>query len=442
MADVEATGGAGGGDRPDPEAVLVALQVVKQMNLTPEDLLTAVVARRIPTFAEFVPKAVEAMPAGSRRTYRPYVNKLMALWGPLRLDEVDVDEVRRFLAHARETAQVRRSGVGGDGAVRHAHRTLSWLYRYAVEHELISVRQNVMRLIRTPGKGHSRRYALPPQLVSDILAAARSTGFDPVLDALLLRFHLETAARTGGAVALRVRDLDPDQLLVRLREKNTQRWQPVSPTLMEHLLHHARDRGARDDEDKVLRRADGTPLTSGHYQWLWARVGKYVESVRVAGISTHWLRHTTLTWVERNFGYAVARTYAGHSMPKSNLHGVTQVYVKASIDEVATALQALTRERHPLALTSAPSGTEDGSSPLPEPDRANGGLTGRSPLSEWLQEPASETGLVERIRRLYEEADKAGKPRPGRASLTKATGATVYRVRKAQVEINGFPKPD
>ena len=27
----------------------------------------------------------------------------------------------------------------------------------------------------------------------------------------------------------------------------------------------------------------------------------------------HWIRHTTLTWVERNFGYAVARAYAGHT---------------------------------------------------------------------------------------------------------------------------------
>ena len=30
-------------------------------------------------------------------------------------------------------------------------------------------------------------------------------------------------------------------------------------------------------------------------------------------ISMHWIRHTTLTWVERNFGYAVARAYAGHT---------------------------------------------------------------------------------------------------------------------------------
>ena len=51
----------------------------------------------------------------------------------------------------------------------------------------------------------------------------------------------------GGALALRPIDLDPDQCLILLREKGeTQRWQPVSPTLMAHLQHHARRRRARD----------------------------------------------------------------------------------------------------------------------------------------------------------------------------------------------------
>jgi integrase/recombinase XerC len=27
----------------------------------------------------------------------------------------------------------------------------------------------------------------------------------------------------------------------------------------------------------------------------------------------HWIRHTTLTWVERRFGHAVAQAYAGHA---------------------------------------------------------------------------------------------------------------------------------
>jgi hypothetical protein len=52
--------------------------------------------------------------------------------------------------------------------------------------------------------------------------------------------------------------------------------------------------------------------------------------------------------VERNFGYAVARAYAGHI--DSNSHaGTTATYVRAQLPEVATALAALTAEHHPLA---------------------------------------------------------------------------------------------
>jgi integrase/recombinase XerC len=62
-------------------------------------------------------------------------------------------------------------------------------------------------------------------------------------------------------------------------------------------------------------------------------------------ISTHWLRHTTLTWVERNFGYAVAR--AGHADSGGNV-GPTATYVRAGVNEVAAALGSLTAEVHPL----------------------------------------------------------------------------------------------
>jgi len=59
-------------------------------------------------------------------------------------------------------------------------------------------------------------------------------------------------------------------------------------------------------------------------------------------------RHTTLTWVERNFGYAVAKAYAGHTDSGSDT-GATATYVRATTHEVATALAALTGEPHPLA---------------------------------------------------------------------------------------------
>ncbi|HEY6495424.1 MAG TPA: hypothetical protein VIZ43_19265 [Trebonia sp.] len=67
------------------------------------------------------------------------------------------------------------------------------------------------------------------------------------------------------------------------------------------------------------------------------------------GISTHWIRHTTLTWVERNFGYAVAHAYAGHTDGKGDMGSATSTYVRATLAEVAMALSALTGEPHPLA---------------------------------------------------------------------------------------------
>ena len=50
----------------------------------------------------------------------------------------------------------------------------------------------------------------------------------------------------------------------------------------------------------------------------------------------------------RNFGYAVAKAYAGRTDSDSEA-GATATYVRATTHEVATALAALTGEPHPLA---------------------------------------------------------------------------------------------
>ena len=76
------------------------------------------------------------------------------------------------------------------------------------------------------------RKALPDTQLAEINQIAAATGDDPELDTLL-RLHTETACRRGGTLALRSRDLDPDQCLVLLRDKGeTVCWQPVWPTLV------------------------------------------------------------------------------------------------------------------------------------------------------------------------------------------------------------------
>ncbi|MEV6810552.1 tyrosine-type recombinase/integrase [Micromonospora sp. NPDC051296] len=121
----------------------------------------------------------------------------------------------------------------------------------------------------------------------EINALARTSGNDVILDALLLRLHTETACRRGGALALRLVDLDMANGLVRLTEKgSTVRWQPITLDLAGHLREHADARGAVLHTDALLRGRNGQPITSRRYDHLWKRLGQRLPWVAVQGIST------------------------------------------------------------------------------------------------------------------------------------------------------------
>lgn len=118
---------------------------------------------------------------------------------------------------------------------------------------------------------------------------------------------------------------------------------------MAALARHAEQRHAPMDK-RLLRYRDGHQITERRYDGLWVRLGRELPWVLTQDVSTHWLRHTTLTWVERNFGFATAHAYAGHMDGRGDTVSVTSTYVRATLAEVATALSALTGEPHPLAL--------------------------------------------------------------------------------------------
>jgi integrase len=243
----------------------------------------------------------------------------------------------------------RRNSRGGRSASEHQVAALRCLYKRAVADGIITEAANPAAKVAKPGRLSSTRSALSDARIAELVEAASTTGNDPELDALIVRLHIETACRRGGALALRPMDLDVEQCLIMLREKGgTFRWQPVSPTLMQYLQRHALERRAPGD-GQLLRYADGQVVSRRRYDYLWSRLGKVLPWVATQQISAHWLRHTTLTWVERVFGYGVALAYAGHAETPNDA-GTTARYVKATLEEVATALSAMTGEPHPLAL--------------------------------------------------------------------------------------------
>src|SRR6266480_3097368 len=323
--------------------------VLERMGLTPADLLAAPAARpAAPTFAGYIPVVSALVSDGCRQAYGSYRNRVTEQWGSRGIDEPTPSEIRQLVQHVRATVVPRRNSRGGRSAAEHLIAALRCLYKHAEEDGLINPAGNPARKVDKPRRLPSTRRAVADKRLAEINHVAPTTGDDPELDTLLLRLHTETACRRGGALALRPADLDPDQCLVLLREKGeTVRWQPVSPTLMARLVRHGQDRYTQDG-GRLLRYADGRPITSRRYDHLWARIGRELPWVRTQQISTHWIRHTTLTWVERNFGYAVARAYAGHTDASGDV-GATSTYVRASLSEVAAALAALTGEPHPLA---------------------------------------------------------------------------------------------
>ncbi|GII22519.1 tyrosine-type recombinase/integrase [Planosporangium mesophilum] len=333
---------------PGPAELDAARLLLAKLGVSPNDLLGAAAPRPpAPTFAAYIPIVSAAVGAGTRRVYSSYWNRIADHWGQRHLDQVTASDIQRLAEHVRTHVVARRNARGGRSAVEHLIAALRCLYHHAVADGLIDEADNPARKVAKPRRLPSTRRAVPDPRLSEINQVAATTGNDPALDSLLLRLHTETACRRGGALALRPADLDPDQCLILLREKgDTVRWQPVSPTLMAHLQQHATDRHA-PPTGSLLRYRNGDPITYRRYDHLWQRIGGYLPWVATQQISTHWLRHTTLTWVERNFGYAVARAYAGHTDSGSDA-GTTTTYIRASIQEVASALAALTGEPHPL----------------------------------------------------------------------------------------------
>jgi integrase len=322
--------------------------LLDRLGVSPADLLAAPGASEIPRLADYIPRVATAVGPGTRKVYGSYWNLVLRTWGERRLTEITALEISALCEQARTTAVARRNGRGGRSAAEHLTGALRCVYSHAVADQIITASQNPAARVAKPRRLPSTRRALPDQQVQQITQVAGSTGNDPELDALLIRLHLETACRRGGALALTRQDLDPEQCLIRLREKGgTIRWQPVSPTLMAGLLAHWNTRGVGDSSEQMLRYASGRPITARRYDHLWQRLGRYLPWVATQQISTHWLRHTTLTWVERNFGHAVAQAYAGH-LSDGRDSSATATYVRAGVTEVAAALTALTSEPHPL----------------------------------------------------------------------------------------------
>jgi integrase len=261
----------------DAQRVATARRLLAELGVSVPDLLDRqdVGPAGLPTWEQYLPRVIAAAGPGATRTYGTYWARMATAWGHRTLLEVAASDIEALQYRAAASARSRRNQRSGRHAGEHVIAAARAVYNLAIADGLLPASASPAHRVAKPRRLPNTRRALSPGELVEINVAARVSGNDTVLDALLLRLHTETACRRGGALALRLGDLDAHRCLIQLREKgNTVRWQPISPALAASLTDHATARGALLPTDQVLRYRDGRALTSRRYDHLWHRLGR------------------------------------------------------------------------------------------------------------------------------------------------------------------------
>jgi integrase/recombinase XerC len=333
--------------------IAAARLLVQRMGIDPADLLhDPVGSSEIPTFADYIPRVSQAVGHGTRRVYSTYWNRVLEAWGPRLITSLSPLEISQLAQDIKTNVTPRRNARGGQGAAEHLIGALRCMYNHAVADRILSEAENPAARVPKPRRSPSARMALPDSRLSEITAVAASTGNDPALDSLIIRLHMETALPT------RRRPL-PHPGRSRSRAMPHQAAREGHGALAASFpdangppaLPRGKQRRPKVPRTSAPLRATCKPITSRRYDYLWERLGEHLPWVKTQQVSTHWIRHTILTWVERRFGFAIAQAYAGHQNAAQGARAMssTGTYVRAGLPEVATALAVLTGEPHPLA---------------------------------------------------------------------------------------------
>ena len=168
-----------------------------------------------------------------------------------------------------------------------------------------------MRIPQLP-RVRGTRTALEPNEVREVLRAASVVGEDPALNSILIRFHLETAARRCGAVYLTLGDLLPSRGLVNVYQRGGGYSEvPLSQLLHREIVALAVSRGANpsDPTQRAFLKLNGRPVDARFYENLFPKIQECVGDEVPSGVTAHWFRHTTLTAVQRRFGTEWAERY-------------------------------------------------------------------------------------------------------------------------------------
>lgn len=250
----------------------------------------------VPLLVEYAATWLESIRGLVRpRTYEGYVYRLerhiLPRLGQRRLDEISVDDVLTLIGELREGGYTAWS-------IRSILTPLSRLFSYAVRRDLIAV-SPISKLDRgeRPAVWKREQRVLNSEEIGRLLDAAAPRYRTLIASAIL------TGLRQSELLALRWRDVDFDEQIIRVRTALDRHGNDVPPktqhavrdvilipALAETLQEHREQSPYKEADDFVFASRVGTPL---HWRNVSRRALK--PALRAAGIEPlrwHDLRHT------------------------------------------------------------------------------------------------------------------------------------------------------
>lgn len=250
----------------------------------------------VPLLGEYAATWLESIKGLVRpRTYEGYSYRLhthvLPRFGQRRLDEIDVEDVLSLIG------ELRASGYSG-WTIRSILAPLSRLFSHAVRRDVIAV-SPISKLDRTerPTVWKREQRVLNPEEIGRLLDAA------PERYRILLASAIMTGLRQSELLALRWRDIDFEEQLIRVRSALDRHGKDVPPktehavrdvllvpALAEALLEHRANSPFKGPDDYVFASQTGTPL---HWRNVVRRGLKpALTRADIEPLRWHDLRHT------------------------------------------------------------------------------------------------------------------------------------------------------
>lgn len=267
--------------------------------------------------------------------------------GGKELDSITTPDLRNVVSAIQIEARSRVNGVRGMGAQENATTALRVFFKWARAQKYTSGTPDNELSFKKRGKIERRAYSIAEL---GRIQAVLDRSADPELARLFLRLALETGARHTEMLSLTYADLDGADGTVRLTPKGFKGeylYQPVTESLYKSLEEFVgrRSPSAVRDSTRLLLDRHGRPISRRYFERLCEKVRREIPEFgrgSKSWFTTHSLRHTSATIMERTGGEAVTRLFLGHTDRSK-----TQTYTKATIEELRAAMIAIWGE--PLA---------------------------------------------------------------------------------------------